>query len=359
MSKKRVMIGMSGGVDSSVAAYLLKQQGYEVIGVHMKLWQEEEETEEDRRCCSISAVEDARKVCAKIDIPFYVFNMKDIFRKKVVDYFIEEYFKGKTPNPCIACNKHIKFDAFLKKAKALDCDFVATGHYTRISFDDKYNRYVLKKSETDEKDQTYALYNITQDQIKNVLTPLGDYTKDQIRKIASEIGLITANKPDSQEICFVEKDNYVDFLKTHSDKKISKGNFVDKEGKILGKHEGIVNYTIGQRKGLGIALGKPAYVLGIDAKTNKVIIGENQDLFKKTVFAEDINLILFEEFEEGLCVEAKIRYNAKPQPAKMYHEKNGKIKIIFEEAQRAVTPGQSLVIYKDEYVVGGGIITLD
>lgn len=354
--KKRVMIGMSGGVDSSVAAYLLKEQGYEVIGVFMKLWEGKEDKEVERACCSLSAAEDARRVAQKIGIPFYVLNFKKSFKEKVVDYFIFEYGQGKTPNPCIACNKYIKFDELLEKAKLFGCDYLATGHYAKVEYDEIDKRYKLKRSETDEKDQTYALYNLTQDQLKHTLLPLGYYNKDQIRQIAREIGLITANKPDSQEICFVEDDNYVNFLKEHGTKEIKSGDFVDRDGKIIGKHDGIINYTIGQRKGLGLALGKPAYVTEINAEKNIVIIGSNEDVFKKGLIANDVNIILYDKIQDGELVEVKVRYNAKPKLAKVYNCENGCLKIIFEEKERAVTPGQSVVMYKDGYVVGGGII---
>ncbi|KXZ39948.1 tRNA-specific 2-thiouridylase [Alkalithermobacter thermoalcaliphilus JW-YL-7 = DSM 7308] len=356
--KKRVMIGMSGGVDSSVAAYLLKEQGYDVIGVTMQIWQNEDDDviENEGGCCSLSAVEDARKVADKIGIPFYVMNFKDIFKEKVIDYFIDEYLVGRTPNPCIACNKHIKFDEFLKRAKKVGCDYVATGHYAKIEFDETLNRYLLKKSITDEKDQTYALYNMTQYQLSHTLMPLGYYTKDKIRQIAKEIGLDVANKPDSQEICFVKDNDYARYVKEHSKVKIKEGNFVDKNGKILGKHKGIINYTIGQRKGLGIALGKPMFVVDIIPEKNLVVLGEHDEVFSNELIASDVNIILFDEIKEPIKVKAKIRYSAPPKEATVFNEGNGKIRIVFDQMQRAITPGQSVVMYKDDIVVGGGII---
>lgn len=347
---------MSGGVDSSVAAYLLKEEGYEVVGVFMKLWEGKEDVEIERACCSLSAAEDARRVADKIGIPFYVLNFKRSFKEKVVDRFIVEYSEGRTPNPCIDCNKYIKFDELLEKAKMFGCDYLATGHYAKVEHDEESGRYMLKKSDTDEKDQTYALYNLTQEQLKHVLLPLGFYNKDQIRQIAREIGLITANKPDSQEICFVEDDNYINFLKNYGNLKIKPGNFVDKDGKKLGTHNGVAHYTIGQRKGLGLALGKPAYVVDMNAKTNTVCIGDNEDVFKKGLVAKDVNIILYDEIEDSQLVEAKVRYNAKPKPARVYNVSQGKIKIVFEDKERAITPGQSVVMYKDGYVVGGGVI---
>ncbi|AHM56546.1 tRNA-specific 2-thiouridylase MnmA [Peptoclostridium acidaminophilum DSM 3953] len=350
----KVMIGMSGGVDSSVAAYLLKEQGYEVIGVFMKLWEGRGESE--RACCSLSAAEDARRVADRIGIPFYVINMKKPFMDKVVDYFVDEYLQGRTPNPCIACNKHIKFDEFLKKAIMLGCDHVATGHYAKVEYSSEHGRFLLKKSATDEKDQTYALYNMTQEQLSRTVLPLGTYNKGEIREIASSIGLVTANKPDSQEICFVEDDDYASFVKNMSKKKIQPGNFVDRQGNVLGRHEGIIKYTIGQRKGLGIALGWPAYVVDIDPKTNSVVLGTNEDVFKKGLVAGDINVIPYEKIEDGMKVQAKVRYNARPKPATVYNMDDGRIKVVFDDRERAITPGQSVVMYQGDIVVGGGII---
>lgn len=356
---KRVMIGMSGGVDSSVAAYLLKKQGYEVIGVTMKLWQDDEEydlIENDGGCCSLAAVEDARAVADKIGIPFYVLNFKDVFKEKVIDYFIDEYLQGRTPNPCIACNKHIKFDDLYRRAMALGCDYVATGHYAKIEKDEETGRYYLVKSVTDKKDQTYALYNLTQEQLEHTLLPIGDYEKDRVREIAKEMGMDVYNKPDSQEICFVKDNDYANYVKRHSKKRIKEGNFVDTKGNILGRHKGIIYYTIGQRKGLGIAFGKPMFVLDIDPKTNTVILGSNDDLFSNELIAKDVNLITVDEITEPIRVEAKIRYSAKPAPATVYNNGKDSIRIVFDEPQRAITKGQSVVMYQGDKVVGGGII---
>lgn len=356
--KKRVMLGMSGGVDSSVAAYLLKEQGYDVIGVTMKLWQEEDEDviEIEGGCCSLSAVEDARRVANKIGIPFYVMNFKDAFKEKVIDYFIDEYLKGKTPNPCIACNKYIKSGEFFQKALELGCDYIATGHYAKIEYDETMKKYLLKKSVTEEKDQTYALYNMTQHELEHTLMPLGYYSKDKIREIANDIGLIVANKPDSQEICFVKDNDYSNYVKNNTDKEIKEGYFIDKQGNILGKHKGIINYTIGQRKGLGIALGKPAFVCDIDAKKNVVTLGENEDVFSKELIASNLNLISICEINEPFRAKAKIRYSSKASDATIYRLKNDNIKVVFDEPQRAITPGQSIVFYENEIVVGGAII---
>lgn len=354
----KVVIGMSGGVDSSVAAYLLMEKGYEVIGVTMKLRSDatmEMDSSMDG-CCSLSAVDDARRVCNRLDIPFYVLNFTEIFQEKVVNYFINEYFEGRTPNPCVACNKYIKFDALLKKAKALEADFVATGHYARISYNTTLRRYLLKKSATISKDQTYVLYNLSQDQLRQTLMPLGDYTKVQTRAIADKLGLDVANKPDSQEICFVEDNDYGRFLMERRGSDIKPGNFVDVHGNILGKHKGIVHYTIGQRKGLGIAIGKPMFVAAIIPDKNIVVLGDENQVFKKELIAGNLNFILFDRLDKPIKVKAKIRYSSKEANAIVTPVENDKVKVSFKEPQRAITPGQAVVFYQEDIVVGGGII---
>lgn len=355
---KKVVIGMSGGVDSSVAAYLLIQKGYEVIGITMKLRSNAamEINGSTDGCCSLSAVEDARKVCNRLDIPFYVLNFTEIFEEKVINYFISEYFEGRTPNPCIACNKYLKFDALLKKANALEADFVATGHYARIVYDPVLRRYLIKKSATIAKDQTYVLYNLTQDQLSHILMPLGDYTKAQTRAIANKLGLDVANKPDSQEICFIENNDYGKFLMDRRGFDIKPGNFVDINGNILGKHKGIVHYTIGQRKGLGIAMGKPMFVLAIIPDKNIVVLGDENQVFKKELIAENLNFIPFDRLDKTIKVKAKIRYSAEEADAIVTPIENDKVKVSFEESQRAITPGQMVVFYQEDIVVGGGVI---
>lgn len=353
--KKKVVIGMSGGVDSSVAAYLLKQQGYEVIGVTMQIWQEDDEhAEREGGCCSLSAVDDARRVADKLDIPFYVMNFRKEFQNKVIDYFIDEYLIGRTPNPCIACNRYIKFDSFLKKAKAIGADYVATGHYAKIA--QEGDRYLLKSAIDDKKDQTYALYNLDQSMLKHTLMPCGEYTKPKIREIAKEIGLDVHNKRDSQEICFVYDNNHGKFIETQVPGKVMAGNFVDEEGNVLGKHKGIVHYTIGQRKGLGLALGKPVYVVGINEKTNEVVIGNEEGIFKNELIAGDLNFIPFDKLGGPMEIQAKIRYSAPKAKATLIPLGEDRVKVVFEENQRAITKGQAVVFYNNDLVVGGGTI---
>ncbi|MHC1721452.1 MAG: tRNA 2-thiouridine(34) synthase MnmA [Clostridiaceae bacterium] len=352
---KKVIVGMSGGVDSSVAAYLLKEQGYEVIGVTMQVWQKDEYYEElEGGCCSLSAVEDARRVAFKLGIPHYVLNFRDCFKEKVIDYFIDEYMEGRTPNPCVACNKHIKFDELLKKALTLGADYIATGHYAVI--EEKGGRYLLKKSLDFKKDQTYALYNLTQYQLAHTLMPCGEYQKERIREIAKEIGLKVHNKKDSEEICFIPDNDHGGYIKRQKPGEVPEGNFVDKKGNILGRHKGIPYYTIGQRKGLGIALGVPVFVIDIIPWKNEIVLGCEDDIFKTELIAKDTNYILFDNLDKPMEVYAKIRYSAKPAKAIIYPLQDNKVKVVFLDKQRAITMGQSVVFYDDEYLIGGGVI---
>lgn len=346
----RVVVGMSGGVDSSVAAYLLKEQGYDVIGVTMQLW-DGEDTEGN--CCGLTAAEDARAVAEKIGIPHYVFNFKDVFKKKVIDYFINEYINAATPNPCIACNRYVKWEALMHRAMEIGADYIATGHYANIVKHPETGRYTIKTA--DNKDQSYALYSLTQEQLSRTLMPDGKYPKSEIRKIAEKIGLRVADKPDSQDICFVPQGDYGTFIKENTDVLIPEGDFVDENGNVLGRHKGITNYTIGQRKGLGIALGFPAYVTAIDSKNNKVVIGSNEDLFKKRVIVKNYNPMGIGELKGELRCFGKLRYNQKMAPC-VIRPFGEYIEAVFDEPQRAVTPGQAAVFYDGEYVAGGGII---
>lgn len=357
MDKNKVVVAMSGGVDSSVCAYLLKQQGYEVVGITMQIWQDlpYEDQLKEGGCCSIGAVHDARRVADKLDIPYYVINLKDFFNEKVIKHFVQEYLSGKTPNPCIACNKHLKFEELLRKAFDIDAFYLATGHYAKVEYDNVRKRYVLKKAVDNDKDQSYALYNLNQFQLEHTLFPLGYYTKKEIRKIAEEIGLAVADKPDSQEICFVNT-NYRDFIREKSPESIKEGYFVDIKGNILGRHKGIPFYTIGQRRGLGISAGKPLYVIDIDVNNNKIVLGEEKDLYVKEFLAHKLNWVAIDSLNEELELMAKIRYNFHEKAAVIKPHGNDMVKVVFDEAQKAVTPGQAVVFYQDDLVIGGGII---
>ena len=360
MEKKKVVVGMSGGVDSSVAAWLLKNQGYDVIGVTMQIWQDEEEAvmEEHGGCCGLSAVDDARRVAAALDIPYYVMNFKKEFKENVIDYFIDDYLHGRTPNPCIACNRYVKWESLLKRSLDIGAEYIATGHYARV---EKLSngRYAIRNSATAAKDQTYALYNLTQDQLSKTLMPVGEYTKDQIRAMADEIGLLVAHKPDSQDICFVSDGDYASYIEENSDVKITPGNFVLSDGTVVGKHKGIIHYTVGQRKGLGLSLGHPVFVLEIRPKTNEVVVGSNEESMSRYVRADQVNFMTVEDLTEPKRVWAKIRYNHRGAWCTV--EKTGEDEILctFEEPQRAITPGQAVVLYDGEYVLGGGTIIAD
>lgn len=354
----KVVVGMSGGVDSSVAAWLLQQQGYEVIGVTMQIWQDEEpeQSQENGGCCGLSAVEDARRVAWELGIPYYVMNFKKEFKEKVIDYFVDEYVHGRTPNPCIACNRFVKWEALFTRSLGLGADYIATGHYARV---EKLagGRYALRTSATASKDQTYALYNLTQDQLAHTLMPVGEYTKEEIRQLAKERKLPVAQKADSQEICFIPDHDYAGFICRERGQVPEPGNFVDRSGQVLGHHKGIIHYTIGQRKGLNLSLGIPAFVTEIRPRTNEVVIGTAEDVFTNRLICDKLNWMAIDGLHgQERQVLAKIRYSHKGAVCRIRPIEKGQVECRFLEPVRAVTPGQAVVFYEGDYVIGGGTI---
>ena len=359
MSKK-ALIAMSGGVDSSVAAKMTIDMGYECIGCTMRLYDiddEESDIIRENSCCSLSDVEDARSVSYRMGMPYYVFNFKDEFEEKVIKNFVNSYLNARTPNPCIDCNQYMKFDKLYDRAVVMGCDYVVTGHYARIEQDDATGKYKLLKAIDDSKDQSYVLYRMSQQQLAHTLFPLGGLTKDETRKIASENGFINANKPDSQDICFVPDGDYAATIEKYTGIVPKKGDFTDKDGKVLGEHKGIIHYTIGQRKGLGVSADRPLYVCSICPENNTVVLGDNADLFGCDLKAEDINWIEGELPDKEIRCSARIRYHHKEQPGVMKPIDKNSFEFHFDEPQRAITPGQSIVLYDGDVVLGGGIIS--
>lgn len=356
MKNKKVLLGMSGGVDSSVSALLLKNEGYDVIGVTMKLWEGEDSAQST--CCNLEAVSDAKRVCDKIGIPHYTLNFTQEFEDKVINNFICEYENCRTPNPCIQCNKYLKFKQMYNKAKELEIDYISTGHYAKIEYSKKYNRNVLKKATNLKKDQSYVLYIMPKELLNKVIFPLGNFeSKDQIRQIARDNGLLVANKPDSEDICFIPDGDYKKFLEKNSDIKPKEGNIVDLKGRVLGKHTGLYKYTIGQRKGLGISNAVPLFVIGYDTAKNELIVGEEDKLYKKEMYVKDVNLLAIDKIETKLKVAVKTRYSHKEALATIQEMPNqNTIKVVFDEPQPRITAGQSAVFYDDDIVIGGGII---
>ncbi|MCX7714743.1 MAG: tRNA 2-thiouridine(34) synthase MnmA [Clostridia bacterium] len=349
------MIAMSGGVDSSVAAYIIKKSGYDAIGVTLKLFENDGERHE-RTCCSLDDINDARDVATALDIPYYVLNFTDNFKEKVIDRFVLEYRKGHTPNPCIDCNRYIKFHQLMERAKALGIDYVVTGHYARCEYDEETGRYLLKKAVDKAKDQSYVLYSMTQEQLSKTLFPLGELTKTQVREIADEMGFRNFDKPDSQDICFVQNGRYTDFIESYCGFKFEPGNFVDSHGKILGKHNGIIGYTVGQRKGLGISADRPLYVIDKDVESNTITLGDEKDLYSKSLTAYDVNFISIDKLEKPMHIKARTRYHQKETAAVIKMLDEGRVLVEFEEPQKFIASGQAVVFYDGDVVVGGGTI---
>lgn len=358
MGKKKVVVGMSGGVDSSVAAWLLLKQGYQVLGVTMQIWQDEalEQMEENGGCCGLSAVDDARQAASHLGIAHYVMNFKKDFKEKVIDYFMDEYLCGRTPNPCIACNRYIKWESLLKRSSDIGADYIATGHYARIERLAN-GRYALRKSAASAKDQTYALYNLTQEQLAHTLMPVGEYSKEEIRAIAAREGLDVANKPDSQEICFIPDQDYAGFIRRQAGYEPKFGNFVDLDGNVIGRHKGIIHYTVGQRKGLNLSMGKPVFVVEIRPESNEVVIGNGNDVFTDILICDKLNWMAIDGLHgEERQMKVKIRYSHKGAPAVIREIGRDRVECRFLEPVRAVTPGQAAVFYDGGYVMGGGTI---
>lgn len=352
--KNKAIIAMSGGVDSSVAAYLMKDMGFDCIGATMKLYDNDDiQISREKTCCSLDDIEDARSVARRLEMPYYVFNFKDEFKQKVIDKFISTYENGGTPNPCIDCNRYLKFEKLFQRMRELGYDYVVTGHYARVYEKDGW--FYLKKGLDSSKDQSYVLYSLTQDQLSHIKFPLGDYSKNRIREIAEEQGFVNARKKDSQDICFVPDGDYAKFIENYTGNAYPDGDFIDIDGNVIGRHKGIIRYTNGQRKGLGVAFGKPMYVSGKNIKDNTVTLSTNEQLFSNQLVANDFNWLIPNPTNEIKCY-ASVRYNMKEQPVTAFINEDNTVTVIFDEPQRAITKGQAVVLYIDDTVIGGGTI---
>ncbi len=361
--KKKVLVAVSGGVDSSTALFLLKEAGYEVIAGHMKLWDYEEvggDLYKDGRCCSLDSINDLHQLCNTLSVPLYIFDFSKQFKKVVIENFVSEYKAGRTPSPCVICNTELKWKSLLNKSEELETDFIATGHYSQIELNSETNRFIIKKGVDNTRDQSYFLWGLNQKALSKTLLPLGGFEKSKIREIAQKMNLKTAEKPESRENCFIADDNYHRFLEEWEEKRgrhIESGDILDGNGEVLGKHQGTVFYTIGQRRGLGISNPTPLYVNQIDAGNNKIIVGDNDALLKNKMMVKDINWITFDDPPDKIKAEVKIRYLHKPAPATINIIDKTSAEIAFDENQRAITPGQSTVFYNGNIVLGGGIIS--
>lgn len=357
--KQRVLVGMSGGVDSSVTAALLVEQGYDVVGVTLNVWPELDGIDEQERedaCCALGAVSDARAVADLLGIRHFTLNLRDLFRERVIADFVQQYQRGRTPNPCIRCNQFIKFDALLARGLILHSDLVATGHYAQIDQDVETGRWRLRKAADLSKDQSYVLYVMTQDRLARALFPLGGMSKDAVRDLAREMRLPVAEKGESQDICFVPYRSYTEFIERYAPESVNEGSIMDEHGEEIGRHRGVAFHTVGQRRGLGIAVGEPRFVTRIDSELNVVQVGPAEQLLRNECEADELNWVAISELTIPRRVRAKLRYRASEADATVAPRPNGRVRVTFDEPQRAVTPGQAIVFYWDDVVVGGGTI---